>query len=94
MSQGTLYADQRIRSVAAAAIVKHFDLDVKIVAPADDKATFDKYFTTGRVPAFVGPKGLKLTEVIAVSIYCMCFRFFCLRASMMRNFSIKQLSLS
>lgn len=73
MSQGTLYADQRIRSVAVAAIVKHFDLDVKVVAPADDKATFDKYFTTGRVPAFVGPKGLKLTESIAVSIYCMLF---------------------
>lgn len=57
--------------MAVAAIVKHFDLDVKVVAPADDKATFDKYFTTGRVPAFVGPKGLKLTESIAVSIYLL-----------------------
>lgn len=76
MSQGTLYADQRIRSVAAAAIVKHFDLDVKIVAPADDKANFDKYFPTGRVPAFVGPKGLKLTESLAIAVYCMFFFHF------------------
>lgn len=89
MSQGTLYSDQRIRSIVPAAIVKHFNLDVKIVAPANDAATFKKYFPTERVPAFVGPKGLKLTEVIAVSIYCMLPT-----ASLMRLFHLLQLSLS
>lgn len=79
MSQGTLYADRRIRTVAVTAIVKHFNLDVKIVAPADDKATFDKYFPVGKVPAFVGPKGLKLTESIAIAIYCMLVSAFVMR---------------
>lgn len=92
MSQGKVYADNRIRSVAVAAIVKHFNLDVEVVTPADDKANFDKYFPTGKVPAFVGPKGLKLNEAIAVSIYCMFFLF--VLAYVMRNFSFIQLSLS
>lgn len=71
MSQGTLYANERIRAIFPKALIKHFNLDVKIVDPASDKATFDKYFPTGKVPAFVGPKGLKLTEVLAITLYCM-----------------------
>ncbi|WPK24909.1 hypothetical protein PUMCH_002208 [Australozyma saopauloensis] len=70
MSQGTLYANSRIRAVIPTALVKHFNLDVKIVDPASS-AEYTKFFPLGKVPAFVGPKGVKLTEVIAISVYCM-----------------------
>ncbi|RCK57697.1 Elongation factor 1-gamma 1 [Candida viswanathii] len=66
MSQGTLYATQQIRSLAPKAIVKHFNLDVKVT---DKDAVYDKNFPLNKIPAFIGPKGFKLTEVIAISIY-------------------------
>lgn len=70
MSQGTLYADSRIRSVITSAVVKHFNLDVKVVDPASS-AEYKRDFPLAKVPAFVGPKGVKLTEAIAISVYCM-----------------------
>lgn len=70
MSQGTLYASEKIRGLIAKALVKHFGLHVKVVN-ADESAEFKKIFPLKKVPAFVGPKGVKLTEVIAISIYCM-----------------------
>lgn len=70
MSQGTLYANTRIRAVIPTALVKHFNLDVKIVDPAQC-SEFANIFPLGKVPTFVGPKGVKLTEVIAISVYCM-----------------------
>lgn len=95
MSQGTLYANEKIRCVLAEAVVKHLNLDVKIVNPADDKATFEKYFPTGKYPAFIGPKGLKLTEVLAIVLYCMyIYPLVQLCCEMMRNFLFIQLSLS
>ncbi|KAF3993070.1 hypothetical protein FT663_00894 [Candidozyma haemuli var. vulneris] len=66
MSQGTLYADQKIRGAVPKAIIKAYNLDVKV---AELDATFEKLFPLKKVPAFVGPKGLKLTEIIAVSLY-------------------------
>lgn len=51
-------------------MVKHFNLDVKIVDPASSDV-FKKTFSLGKVPAFVGPKGVKLTEVIAISVYLL-----------------------
>lgn len=68
MSQGTLYANERVRGVVPKAIIKAFKLDVTVAEP---DATYQKYFPLGKVPAFVGPKGLKLIEVIAISIYRM-----------------------
>lgn len=95
MSQGTLYANEKIRTIFVKAVVKHLNLDVKIVDPADDKATFDKYFPTGKYPAFVGPKGLKLTETLAITLYCMyIYHQVQLGCEMMRNFLFIQLSLS
>lgn len=70
MSQGTLYANERVRAIIPAALIKHFNLDVKIVDPASC-SNYSKFFPLGKVPAFVGPKGVKLTEVIAISVYCM-----------------------
>lgn len=70
MSQGTLYANERTRALIPVALIKHFNLDVKIVDPASC-ADYTKLFPMGKVPAFVGPKGVKLVEVIAISVYCM-----------------------
>lgn len=74
MSQGTLYGDlkyddRRIRTIISGAIIKHFGLDVKIVNPDEDQDRFRNFFPTGKLPAFIGPGGYKLTEVIAVCIY-------------------------
>ncbi|RLV95008.1 Elongation factor 1-gamma 1 [Spathaspora sp. JA1] len=66
MSQGTLYATQQIRSLTPKVIVKHFNLDVKI---SDKDDVYKKNFPLDKIPAFVGPKGFKLHEVIAISLY-------------------------
>ncbi|EGW31703.1 elongation factor 1-gamma 1 [Spathaspora passalidarum NRRL Y-27907] len=66
MSQGTLYATEQIRSLAPKAIVQHFKLDVKIT---DKDDTYHKYFPLNKIPAFIGPKGFKLHEIIAISLY-------------------------
>lgn len=68
MSLGTLYATQQIRSLPAKALVKHFNLDVKI---SDKDAAYEKNFPLNKIPAFIGPKGFTLTEVIAICLYCM-----------------------
>ena len=68
MSQGTLYVTQQIRSLPPKALVKHFKLDIKL---SDKDEAFNKAFPLNKIPAFIGPKGFKLTEVIAVCLYCM-----------------------
>lgn len=73
MSQGTLYTNQRIRGVLPKAIIKAYNLDVKVAEP---DAAFEKAFPLKKIPALAGPKGLKLTEVIAVSLYRM-FQLLC-----------------
>lgn len=74
MSQGTLYGDVQTRSILPVGLVKAFNLDVKLEkkdAPAHKAA-----FPNGKVPAFIGPKGYKLQETIAVLYYCMYIEFF------------------
>lgn len=68
MSQGTLYATVQARGILPKALIKHFGLDVKV---SDKDAVYNKHFPLNKIPAFVGPKGFKLTEVIAISLYCM-----------------------
>lgn len=68
MSLGTLIGTQQIRSLPPRALIKHFNLDVKVVAKEDKLL---EKFPLGKIPGFVGPKGFKLQEVIAISIYCM-----------------------
>lgn len=67
MSQGTLYATESIRCLLLKALVKHYNLDVTV---SDKDALYQKAFPLGKVPAFIGPKGFKLTEVIAIVLYC------------------------
>ncbi|KAG7192905.1 uncharacterized protein KQ657_001362 [Scheffersomyces spartinae] len=66
MSLGTLFATQQIRSVPPKAIIKHYGLDVKISDKEDPLYT--KNFPIAKIPAFIGPKGLKLHEVIPITI--------------------------
>ncbi|CCD25120.1 translation elongation factor EF1B gamma NDAI_0E03030 [Naumovozyma dairenensis CBS 421] len=69
MSQGTLYANFRIRTVVPRALVKTFNLDVKLVEPEKAQEQFARDFPLKKVPAFVGPKGFKLTESMAINFY-------------------------
>ncbi|OBA21864.1 translation elongation factor eEF1 gamma [Metschnikowia bicuspidata var. bicuspidata NRRL YB-4993] len=70
MSQGTLFADSKIRGAIPTALIKHFNLDVEIVEP-ESSAAFKKSFPLAKVPGFIGPKGVKLNEVIAISVYLL-----------------------
>ncbi|RLV92805.1 Elongation factor 1-gamma 1 [Spathaspora sp. JA1] len=66
MSQGTLYGLTQTRALAPKVIIKHFNLDVKI---SDKDEVYHKYFPLNKAPTFIGPKGLKLHEVMAISVY-------------------------
>lgn len=69
MSQGTLYGDVQTRSILPVGLVKAFKLDITLSSRDND--AFKAAFPSGKVPAFVGPKGYKLQEAIAVLYYCM-----------------------
>ncbi|CAK9439142.1 uncharacterized protein LODBEIA_P33660 [Lodderomyces beijingensis] len=66
MSLGTLYVTEQIRSLTPKAIVEYFKLDVKL---SDKDSAYEKSFPLNKIPAFIGPKGFRLTEVIAISVY-------------------------
>ncbi len=66
MSQGTLYVGESSRGLLLKGLIKHYKLDINVT---DRDATYQKLFPLGKVPAFVGPKGYKLTEVIAIVLY-------------------------
>lgn len=68
MSQGTLYVNTLPRGILPKALIKALNLDIT-VADADTSEEFAKYFPLKKVPAFVGPNGAKLTEVIAITYY-------------------------
>lgn len=70
MSQGTLYTGSFARGFLAKGLVQHLGLDVAVVDKSTD-AAFASKFPLGKIPAFVGPKGFKLTESIAVYSYRM-----------------------
>lgn len=68
MSLGTLYdIEGKTRTIVPLALIKHFNLDISVAAM--DAAAKEK-FPLGRVPAFEGANGFKLTEAIAINIYC------------------------
>ncbi|CAI5758246.1 unnamed protein product [Candida verbasci] len=61
-----LYVTQQIRSLLPKALVKYFKLDIKL---SDKDDSYHKYFTLNKIPAFIGKKGFKLHEIIAIVIY-------------------------
>lgn len=68
MSQGTLFTTQLVRGLTPRALIKYFKLDVEI--KDNEAAEFKDNFPLKKVPAFIGPKGLKLHETIAITYYC------------------------
>ena len=71
MSQGTLYVmEASPRSSILVDLVKNFKLDIEVSTETKSDA-FLKKFPLGKTPAFVGPKGFKLTESIAIAIYLL-----------------------
>ncbi|CAI4045163.1 hypothetical protein N7582_003453 [Saccharomyces uvarum] len=68
MSQGTLYINKSPRNFASKALISHFKLDVKIV-DLEQASEFASLFPLKQAPAFLGPKGFKLTEAIAIQYY-------------------------
>ena len=69
MSQATLYANFRIRTLVPRALVNFLKLDVAVVEPEKAQKQFAKDFPLKKLPAFVNNKGWKLTEVMAVMNY-------------------------
>jgi elongation factor 1-gamma len=68
MTLGTLYIlKDRSHPVLCEELVKHFKLDIK-VSERDEVA--DASFPLKRVPTFIGVDGFKLSESIAVNLYC------------------------
>ena len=68
MSLGTLFITEQVRGLPCKALVNHFNLDVTIAEKSDKR--FVDNFPLGQIPAFIGTKGFKLTEAIAIVIYC------------------------
>lgn len=101
MSQGTLFAGQSIRGFLARGLIKHYNLDIEVT---DKNDAYNANFPLNKIPAFIGPKGYKLTEVIAIvlySEYLVVFFFFLFQELGIANCSdepyyqfLKQLSLS
>lgn len=73
MSQGTVYCfPGSPRSIFVDVLVKYFNLDINSVDVGSvEDATYIKNFPLKKTPAFIGEKGFKLHEVIAISYYCM-----------------------
>lgn len=88
MSLGTVITGKRTRALAVNAIIKHYDLDVKVLDSYDDQPVFQKAFPLQKVPVFIGEKGFKLHEAFAICLYCMYFCFCWHSYLMMRDFFI------
>lgn len=63
MSLGTLYTGPYVRVVLPDSLVKYFGLDITI-SPRD--AAFEAEFPLHQFPSFIGPKGFKITQTLAV----------------------------
>ncbi|KAL3230534.1 Elongation factor 1-gamma 2 [Nakaseomyces bracarensis] len=68
MSQGTLYANFRIRTAVPRSLVRYLKLDVQILDPVKEEAQLARDFPWKKVPAFKA-KNFKLTEAMAINYY-------------------------
>jgi elongation factor 1-gamma len=59
------------RSIPAVVAAKANGLDLEIVETTGGKTPTD-INPLGKIPAFVGANGFKLTEAVAIAIYSMC----------------------
>lgn len=65
------------RTLAVLVAAKHNDLDIELVqtqpnASANSSAEYRKVQPLGKIPAFEGANGFKLSESIAIAIYGTC----------------------
>jgi len=68
MTLGTLYIlKDNAHPLLSEELVKHFKLDIKI---SDRDEVANASFPLGRVPSFIGVDGFKVSESIAVNLYC------------------------
>lgn len=65
----TLYTDNKLRSKFAETFVTYYKLDVKLSGGSLSSADFAAKFPMKKVPALIAPKGYKLHEVIAITLY-------------------------
>lgn len=66
MSQGILYSASSSRTLLLRGLIKYYKLDIKVIEKDD---LYHKNFPQNKLPAFIDPKGFKLTEVIAIILY-------------------------
>lgn len=74
MSQGTLYVNGLARGILPQSLIETWKLDIKV--EQTDCEVFAKEFPMAKIPAFIGPNGFHLTEVMAVLYYRM-LKFCC-----------------
>lgn len=67
MSQGTLYGSTFSRGFLSQGLIQHFKLDITSATEAD--AAYKNAFPLAKYPAFIGPKGFKLSESLAIDLY-------------------------
>ncbi|CCH63100.1 hypothetical protein TBLA_0J01020 [Henningerozyma blattae CBS 6284] len=68
MSKGTLYANEYTRGIAVQGIIKYYNLPFDIVY-SKKNTDFEKNFPMLKIPALITPEGIKLQEVIPLTIY-------------------------
>lgn len=68
MSLGTLYTSPRARGILPSALVNSLGLDITVEDASSEQ--FKSAFPLEKIPAYLGKDGYKLTESIAVNLYC------------------------
>lgn len=71
MAIGTLFGNEQTRSILPVGLVKAFGLDIDVADAKTDAHL--AAFSNGLVPAFVGEKGFKISESIAILYYRMFY---------------------
>jgi elongation factor 1-gamma len=72
MSLGTLYVqDGTIRPILSDLLVRHYNLDIKLIDTKEAGPEYAEQFPLKLVPAFIGRNTYKLTESIPVNIYLL-----------------------
>lgn len=74
MAIGTLYGNAHTRTIVPCGLVKAFGLDIDIVESKTEAHL--KAFPRGLAPAFIGEKGFKISESLAVNYYRMSTFYF------------------
>ena len=69
MSIGAVVLGPRTRPLPVQWLINHYKLDVTVYDSYEGHPEFEKAFPLKKVPVFIGPKGLKLREALAICQY-------------------------